>query len=745
MLRVVAACLVVLVGLTLTSLVIYMSGYARSSHVDDYISDECWYVPATINILRRVFHVTPNPCSGGGCVYTVVVKPSCQVSVVQDLLEEAGIHVLGKHYSHIEAVAVRAREPLNLSELESLTGGCVDDLVPGILPDKEGINSYMNYEHPLLAKYFIGVALVAGHVQPWAWRLPSLLAGLAIVSLVIVASAAYAYEEGVTQVLLAVLVASVALAMDPALRAMSAVAMLDVFIGLFTVASAAAFASNRLLLSAVLAGLAASVKYSGAFIVLGVAALLLLEGRARDLIRYVVVASAVFILVNAPLIAYLGPLGWLKQLSSALAWHTTSRPSGPPATNPFGLLLGEAPFTLYYVGNKPLLVAYANPFEATAAAVTALVSLIAYTVASRLGGEEALVIDRLSAAYLGIVAGYVLTYVAGNHTLYSFYTVQFTPLAALILSTLVGRFSEFADRLRRVYGLLVDWSSSPTAPVKLARLALVAGVVPAWIAVALMHATPQYPRLFGFLGAACIAVEAKKYWLAVLLMALASSYLLYKMLRVLDLRRAAAAAPVYWLAVLAGRGDVYTAIAPVYAVTPLGTLDYAVLGLLAPTPLLLLPLAPTLRRRGSRGAAAGILVFLTGSVVSLGASAVAAGSLPTAPLILWLLHAAVGVAGAAALCVAGGRGPVEAGLNCVYMALYAPYTPGAALAPLYRGAGGSVLVSAWLVLLAAAVYPLMPSAAFILEAVIVCLGVFEVVASLVSEKLGGGGSEGVYE
>ena len=722
--------------MSVTSFILYSNGYARSAGIRDYISDECWYVPATVNILRRVFHVTPIPCSNGVCTYTVIVNDTCPVGFVEDLLGGAGIRIVNKTFKNLHAFAVESSKPLSLAELRRLADDCVSDLVPGILPDKQGINTYMNYEHPLLAKYFIAIGLVEGHMEPWAWRLPSFIAGVVIVVAVIASSAALAYGEGVVQAGLAVLVASVALSMDPALRAMSSVAMLDVYIGLFTILSVVALIYDRLMLSALFAGLAASVKYSGGFIILGVLPLLCMRGRWRDALRYLVVAAVSFIAVNLPLILYLGPAGWVRQLASALSWHTTSRPSGPPYTNPIGLILGEAPFTLYYVGSRPLLVAYANPFEATAAAVTSLISVVSFIAAWRLGGDEPIVIDKLSFAYLGILLGYVLTYIAGNHTLYSFYTVQFTPLAALILAVLVGRFGEFIERLKRCAGLLSEWGSSPLAPISVARLVLVAGLLQSWLLVAALHASPAYPGLFGFLAAAAAGVEARKYWLAVFLMAAASIYLFYKFLRVTGLRRAAVSSVLYWFAVAAGRGDIYTAIAPVYTVTPIGLIDYYVLGFLSPTPLVLLALAPAMRSpRGWRQAASGALAFISGSLCSAVLSYLLGGGASWPAVVMWLLHLLLGVVGVAAAVAMSRR--VDAVLSSIYMALYSVYTPGAALLPVYRGYGGkAILVSAWLVILAALVYPVAPTAGLILEAVIVCLGAAEFVASMARRGTG---------
>ncbi|MEM1926834.1 MAG: hypothetical protein QXR64_07275 [Pyrobaculum sp.] len=44
----------------------------------------------------------------------------------------------------------------------------------------------------------------------------------------------------------------------------------------------------------------------------------------------------------------------------------------------------------------------------------------------------------MSILYLSTYGGYWLVYLAGNHTLYSFYTTHFSPLAHIILARLMA-------------------------------------------------------------------------------------------------------------------------------------------------------------------------------------------------------------------------------------------------------------------------------------------------------------------
>ena len=109
--------------------------------------------------------------------------------------------------------------------------------------------------------------------------------------------------------------------------------MLDVYLGFFTALLAYLHFSGQLLGTGAALGLAASVKCSGAFPVFG---LVYIYARRQELFAPVVVltaATAVFLLVNLPLISHFGLAKWADELIGAYRWHTT-RPPGPTASTP---------------------------------------------------------------------------------------------------------------------------------------------------------------------------------------------------------------------------------------------------------------------------------------------------------------------------------------------------------------------------------------------------------------------------
>jgi predicted membrane-bound dolichyl-phosphate-mannose-protein mannosyltransferase len=98
---------------------------------------------------------------------------------------------------------------------------------------------------------------------------------------------------------------------------MSGIAMLDIYLGFFTALLAYLHLSGRLLGTGTALGLAASVKYSGAFPIFG---LVYIYARRRELfapVAVLTVATAVFLLVNLPLISHFGFANWADQLIGA--------------------------------------------------------------------------------------------------------------------------------------------------------------------------------------------------------------------------------------------------------------------------------------------------------------------------------------------------------------------------------------------------------------------------------------------
>jgi predicted membrane-bound dolichyl-phosphate-mannose-protein mannosyltransferase len=209
------------------------------------------------------------------------------------------------------------------------------------------------------------------------------------------------------------LAAAALMLLDSTFRAMSGIAMLDIYLAFFTALLACLHLSGRLLGTGAALGLAASVKYSGAFPAFGLAYIYARRRELSALAAVLTAAAAVFLLANLPLISHLGLAKWADQLISAYKWHTVSRPPGPVASTPLDWLFMHNGFALHA---SPHIVASGTPLY--------LLALI-YALHRR---------DEASILFLSAYGGYWLVYLAGNHTLYSFYTAHFSPLAHIVLA-----------------------------------------------------------------------------------------------------------------------------------------------------------------------------------------------------------------------------------------------------------------------------------------------------------------------
>jgi predicted membrane-bound dolichyl-phosphate-mannose-protein mannosyltransferase len=279
---------------------------------------------------------------------------------------------------------------------------------------------YYNLEHPPLAKYIIGLSMIILGDRPVCWRIPSVLLTATIPVLIYISIVRYI--KGVIGVL-AGIIAVTAFLFDPVVQTMGSLAMLDPYLAFFSALTFALAVHERKTLTGISLGLTLSVKYSGYFLAPFIYVLLRLKGErpVKTLYYTVLIPALVLILLNIPIILHFGLNNWINQsLVGAVEWHTTSRGPGPPASSPWGWLLNSNYFIMSF-----------NPFRYPAV-VNSVVYLIAILGAVILiplylpGGKFYSI-----GALLSIWFGYVLTFIAGNHTLYSFYTIQLSPFAAL--------------------------------------------------------------------------------------------------------------------------------------------------------------------------------------------------------------------------------------------------------------------------------------------------------------------------
>ncbi len=407
--------------------------------LDRYVSDEAWYVPAARNLLYLA-GLEPRPCRRA---YATLFYNNTSV-----LSEYAppGAKIL----ESATAAVVGWPAPPGLGARE--TRCCWS------YPNAAGIDRYLNLEHPPLAKYIVALAMLVGGDCPLYWRLPvvilvTLAAGILAYTVVVatarwlgdsVAPAAAVLEA----ILSAVLLRFSSLPVD-------AVAMLEGFVAGFGMLSVAAMLSGRRRLAYTLATLATLSKYTGAAYLVGVALADRLERGWRSVAKGLLLSAVVALLVYAPLAALLGPERLIRETIGGLEWFLESRPPGPPPSNPLDWLLGRNPFPLSI---EPRVVAAPNPVLFAAGLAAGVYLLL---VSPR----------RPRAAALGapvpvFTALMSLVYLAGNHTLYSFYAGAVEPeapaAAATVLAYLVSR---PRAALREALEAVPAWASLPEARI----------------------------------------------------------------------------------------------------------------------------------------------------------------------------------------------------------------------------------------------------------------------------------------
>jgi predicted membrane-bound dolichyl-phosphate-mannose-protein mannosyltransferase len=290
---------------------------------------------------------------------------------------------------------------------------------------------YFNLEHPPLGKYIIALSMATCGDKPLCWRLPGVIEVSLIPLILYITYAATRHPLGP----LAGSVAALAASTDPVLHRVGSVALLDPHLAFFTTLSLALAVHGRYVASALFAGISVSVKISGLGTMLGyMLSLYKVDGVKRRLamvLLAIALTAIVQIAIHAPLALYFGPWRMVEETVNAIKWHTTSRPpDGPPYSSPSGWILNVAPFPLTF---NP------TPVKAELNTILHLVALAYSTYILVLGLIWGLKGYRVTAPlyYAGVTLAYWAVYIAGNRTLYSFYAIQLTPLAAATIAELL--------------------------------------------------------------------------------------------------------------------------------------------------------------------------------------------------------------------------------------------------------------------------------------------------------------------
>jgi predicted membrane-bound dolichyl-phosphate-mannose-protein mannosyltransferase len=212
-----------------------------------------------------------------------------------------------------------------------------------------------NPEHPPLGKYLIGLGILIFGDNSFGWRFIGALLGSIIPPLIyLIGMRVYNEKVG--------LLSGVFLLLDPLTYAMSCIAMLDIYLAFFVTCAFLAFVYQRYYMSAVLFGLACSVKFSAVFSICGVMMYLIYLRKWELVPWFFIIPFLTFLIISLPIMFIEGIWTWFGSTLYYLSWHwnlPTCEHTEIIASRPEGWLFNIKPF----VFRKHLYkrIANANP------------------------------------------------------------------------------------------------------------------------------------------------------------------------------------------------------------------------------------------------------------------------------------------------------------------------------------------------------------------------------------------------
>ncbi len=422
--------IICLVVALLSSVIIFLQLYNQAIDPylrgnQGYVSDEVWYANSARNILKDFFGLkTQHIDSSGNAYYTLIFKdfPSreSQVSILKAYLKTKNGSIINV-YKEFPAISFK----LPKNEALDITLSNVTSFFSGYpYPDVHLIPTYYNLEHPPLAKFIIGLSMLISDDNPVTWRIPSIIM-TSLLPLIV-----FFIVLRLTNPLIAAFSSLLPL-VDKLTFNMGFLALLDVHLAFFIALALLSAIYERYILAAIFIGLAGSVKFSGAFLIFPLF-LYLLYIKKYDYFKSLSIAflipALVFFLVNVPIIVRLGIYNWFTSILSALSWHASSRPAGPPTSLPWEWIINRNPF---YFSINPTYSASVSEFLYVIAIALLVFTPYLYSKMTKL-----FVLPFLW--FLGIFLGYSSLPLLGNSTLYSFYVMALSPIVyTIFLSYLV--------------------------------------------------------------------------------------------------------------------------------------------------------------------------------------------------------------------------------------------------------------------------------------------------------------------
>ncbi|MEM3269849.1 MAG: glycosyltransferase family 39 protein [Saccharolobus sp.] len=286
-------------------------------------------------------------------------------------------------------------------------------------PNEQNIQTYLNPEHPPLAKYIMALFIYFMGYYPIAWRLPSWILGDLI--LIVAFFLAKRLIGNGTLGNLSGLLSSLLIALDPNVWALHGIAMLDIYVSFFSLLSLYFLIKDEPLWAAITLALAMASKESAYVLIFPFLYYLgeLTNSVKNRTIYGLGIPILVYVLISTPLIVYYGSItAWLDAtILHRAVWDITNGHITLTATSqistPWDWFLNIHPFYLGYN-----LYASTNPYL--------MILWIITTPLAFIFKDKKLITVTMWAWTEWI--GFVIVYILGNHTLFSFYVTDFMPV-----------------------------------------------------------------------------------------------------------------------------------------------------------------------------------------------------------------------------------------------------------------------------------------------------------------------------
>lgn len=400
-----------------------------------YVSDEIWYVNSARNLLRNIFGAIPRMDYPHA---TLVFLTDGDLHKALTLANSYGIKIVGggNTFSKVKALYVNAPS-IDIINSFAKSVNAIDVVYGWILGDAEIVYTYMNLEHPPMTKYIIALLMYTIGDRPIVWRIPSIVMGI----IIIIMTFFLVYELTKTPIL--GLIAAAVVALDPMTKIMSAIALIDVYAAAFTLVTLYLGIKGRIKIAALAMGFASTFKFTAIFATIPLIFIYLNKQFKKNLrlldiitnvISYIFLLGLSFIffqlLVSIPIILKIGINSWLDQsLFGAVSWHLIAKcldlsRGCPQYSAPWEWFFGINSFPIYIspsINAQGFIPAYALSFV-----------LMLITIPSMTKENNA----RFSWYMLfGTFAGYMIIWILGSKTQYSFYAIQLTPLIYIYLVT----------------------------------------------------------------------------------------------------------------------------------------------------------------------------------------------------------------------------------------------------------------------------------------------------------------------